>query len=199
MPAPLEIFAAPFTAWLASITTAVATEPTDLGTAPAAPYVKLGARGSDGYDEDGVAWGMDETLEFFRGLGRTGRLKSWRTEEDPSFGLTLYDVTPDALAIATGNTKTTVAAAIGVSGGQKVALKKGHTVDQHTLLLRSDAGSPLGDEFKMQLWIPRVVIEGVDEVTFKKGEPAGLAFTFAALEDETHGFGNVNAQSAAAL
>lgn len=198
MSVPLEVFAGPFTAWLAPITTTAETEPTDLGSAPDAAYLKLGARGSDNYDEDGVVFSHEEVLEYFRGLGTTGRQKAWRTEEDPSVQVTVYDLTPDAWAIATGNAKTTVAAAAGVSGGQKVDLLKGHSVDHHTLLLRSDFGSPLGDAFVTQLWIPRVVIDTVDEVTFKKGEPGGLAFTFEILEDATSGFGNFHAQSAAA-
>lgn len=196
MPAPLEIFAAPFTVYYGTTADAVVAEPTDLAAAVPAGWTKLGARGSDGYDEDGVTFSHEESLEFFRGLGRTGRLKGWRTEEDPTVSVTVYDLTPDALAFAHGTTKTTVVGAVGTSAGQKVSLKKGHALKQHSLLLRSDTGSPLGDAYKTQLWIPRASVESVDEITFKKGEPAGLAFTFALLEDETNGFGTFNAQSA---
>lgn len=196
MPAPLEIFAAPFTAYLGATANTVVAEPTDLNAAVPGTWTKIGTRGSDGYDEDGVTFSHEETIEYFRGLGKTGRLKAWRTEEEPSVSFKVYDLTPDALAIAQGQTKSTVAASGGVTAAQKVTLLKGYDVQQRSLLLRSDAGSPLGDSFKTQLWFPTVVLESVDEIVFKKGEPAGLEFTFAILQDNTSGFGQFNAQSA---
>lgn len=193
MPAPLEIMAGPFTAWLGA---AGATKPVDMDIAPPVAYTKVGTRGSDGYDEDGVTLAHEEAIEFFRGLGSTGRLKAWRTEEDPMVSFKVYDLTAEALAIAQGNSVTTTAAATSVSGAKSVALQKGLDVDTYSLLLRSDAGSPYGDAFKTQLWLPLVVIESVDEIVFKKGEPGGLAFSFAVLEDATDGFGEYRAQTA---
>ena len=193
MPAPLEIFASPFTVWRASAGTA---KPLDLDAAPSGSWSKIGTRGSDGYDEDGVTLSHDEALSYFRGLGKTGRLKAWRQEEDPAVDFKVYDLTAEAMAIATGNTVTSTSAGASVSGAKSVNLAKGLTVATHALLIRSDAGSPYGDDYKTQLWIPLAVIDSVDTIEFKKGEPAGLAFSFAILQDDTNAFGEFRAQNA---
>lgn len=193
MPAPLEIFAGPFTAWLAVANTA---EPLDLDTAPVVAWSKLGANGSLNYDEDGVTISNDEAIEYFRGLGGTGRRKAWRTEEDLMVSLKVYDLTAEAMAIATGNTMTTVAAGASISGAKTVGLNKGPVVKTNALLLRSDSGSPYGDTFKTQLWIPVVSINSVGDIVFSKGEPAGLELEFAAMYDPTDGFGKFRAQTA---
>ncbi len=193
MPAPLEIFAAPFTVWRAAAGTS---KPVDLDAAPSGSWSKIGTRGSDGYDEDGVTISHEEAMSFFRGLGKTGRLKAWRNEEDPAVEFKVYDTTAEAMAIATGNTVTTTSAGASTSGAKSVNLHKGYDVEQHALLIRSDAGSPYGDDYKTQLWIPLAVIESVDSIVFKKGEPAGLAFKFAVLQDESNAFGEFRAQNA---
>lgn len=196
MSAPYEIFAGPFTAWLGTANSVVS-EPADLDAAPGGSWTKLGANGSDNYNEDGVVFSPEDTLEYFRGLGKTAKLKAFRTEEDPMVSFQVHDVRPEVMSHAlNGNAITTVAAGASTSGRKKVALYKGHAVTTYSLLLRSDAGSPYGDSYITQLWMPVVCVDSVDEITFKKGDAAGLAFDFALLYDSSNGLGAFSAQNA---
>ena len=194
MAAPYELMAGPWTAWLADAATA---EPADLDTAPPVDYVKLGASGSLNYSEDGITISEEQALEYFRGLGSTARRKAWRTEEDVMVGLTVHDFTAETIAIAkNGNAITSVAAGASTSGAKRVALYKGSQVTSYALLVRSDAGSPYGDEFKAQLWIPNVVVDSVGETSIEKGVPLGFAFSFAALFDDNDELGAFRLQNA---
>lgn len=194
MSAPYELLAGPWTVWTGA---ANATEPVDFEADPPVAYTKLGTLGSDEYDEDGVEIELAETLEFFRGLGKTGRRKAWRTEEDPKISLKVHDMTPTLMAKAlNGNAITSTAAGADTSGAKRVSMHKGHNVQTYTLLLRSDEGSPFGDDYTAQFWFPLVVVESASGLVGKKGKPMGVEFEFAVLYDSTNGFGGYRAQDA---
>lgn len=194
MSAPYELMAGPFTAWLATARTAL---PVDLDAAPPVAWTKVGTGGSKDYSEDGVVISNEQALEYFRGLGGTGRRKAWRTEEDPMVSFTVHDSRPEVVRYAlNSNALTSTAAGASTSGAKSVDLYRGPSVTQHALLLRSDDGSPYGDEFIAQFWMPLVVIENAMELTYEKGVPAGVAFEFAVLQDDTDDFGEFRAQNA---
>lgn len=196
MPAPFNVFASPFTAWLAPDGTV---EPLNMSAAPPAAFVKLGANGSLDYDEDGVTVEPDENTESFRGLGATGVRKQWRTEEDMTVSFKIYDATPEHVAKVMGTTLITTAAATLVNASKAAPLYRGSTVATYALLLKSDAGGPYSDSYAAHFWIPRASISQVGELTTNKGEPMGTDLTFSVWQHETLGFGNYRAASAAAL
>lgn len=195
MSAPYEIQSIGMTAWLGA---ANAAEPLDLDAAPSGgTWTKLGTLGSDEYDEDGVTFTPEQNIEVFRGLGKTGPLKAWRTEEDLTVELTVYDTTVENVAKALNNVAvTSTAAGASISGAKSVPLVQGQDVALFAILLRTDSGSPYGDSYKSQFWIP-VVYQGDNlELVYKKGEPVGVKFTFKALQDSSNGFGKYRAQNA---
>lgn len=200
MGAPYEIVAQPFTVWIAPTGTAFPL----IDAAPAVAWVKLGTSGDLNYTEDGVTVTHNQSIEKFRALGSTGPRKAFRTEEELHISLVLADLTLEQYAKALEhNTVTTTAAGAGTAGYKDVGLSRGLGVERLALLVRSPNG-PYGDGWPMQYEVPIVVQVGEPEVVFVKGEPAGLAFEFEALEDpnasvEEERFGRVVAQHAAAL
>lgn len=194
MSAPYELLAGGWTAWLADSGTAL---PQDLDAAPPVAYEKLGNSGSDDYNEDGVVLSNEQALEYFRGLGKTGRRKAWRTEEDPMVSLTVHDSRIETIRKAHNNNAiTTTAAGASISGRKAISLYKGHAVREYALLLRSDEGSPYGDDYIMQIWVPRVVVDAIGDFEAVKGTPLGVGFEFALLYDSTYGFGEIAGQTA---
>lgn len=196
MSTPYEVLAAPFDVWLAAANTAE----TQVDTAPSGSWTKLGANGADNYNEDGVTVTHEQNIETFRGLGKTGSLKAWRTEEDLKVEFTLHDVTIEQYKKALNdNSITTVAAGSGVPGSKRISNIQGYDVSLFALLARSRSASPYGDSWNFQYWIPVCYQSESPEPVYKKGEPAGLKLVFMALQDSTNGFGVVRAQTATAL
>lgn len=194
MSAPLEIIAAPLTAYLAAANTA---KP-DVDDAPSGSWTKLGSNGSCNYDEEGLKVTHEQNVEYFRGLGCTGNLKAWRTEESLMYELTLYDLRVEQYAkVLNDLTVTTTAAGVGIPGSKDIDLLLGYDVTVFSILLRG-SDSPYGDAYNVQYWSPKVVMDANPEPVWKKGEPAGLALKFTALQDATDGFGVFEAQNAAA-
>jgi hypothetical protein len=199
MGAPFEIVAQPFTVYLAPTGTAFP----DIDETPAVAWVKLGSSGDLNYTEDGVTLTHNQSIEKFRALGSTGPRKAFRTDEELHISLVVADLTLENYAKALEhNTVTTTAAGAGVPGSKKLGLSRGLGVERLALLVRSPNG-PYGDGFAMQYEVPIAVQVAEPEVVFVKGEPAGLAFEFEALEDpaasvDEERFGRVVAQTAAA-
>lgn len=193
----LELLAGPITLYLAPLGTAFPL----VSAAPGAAWVKVGTNGASNYDEDGVNVGGDESIEDWRGLGSTGPLKSWRTEETLTIGLTLRDATPAQVKLAfNNNTVTATAAALGVPGTEKMGLRKGPKVARRAALLRAQQ-SPLMEVGAMQFEVPIVRFGSASEMTFEKGTPVGTELEFVALEDtaaalEEERFGRLVVQSA---
>jgi hypothetical protein len=196
--APFEIIAAPFTLWAAPVSTVFPL----VSVAPAVDWVKIGTSGADNYSEDGVTVTPSQTVEVFRALGSTGPRKAFRTEEDLRISLTLHDLTLEQVKLAlNGNAVATIVAAPGVPGTKDIGLSRGQAVTRYALLVRGV--SPYGD-FAAQFEVPIVVEVGEPELVFVKGEPAGVALEFQAIEDvsasdPTERFGRLIAQNAAAL
>ena len=178
--APFEIIAAPFTAWLAPIGTAFPA----IQAEPAATWLKLGKSGDKNISEDGVSVTHPQSLEFFRTLGSTLPRKAVRTEEDVMISFTLLDLTLEMYRkVLNDNGLSEVVAASGIAGVKKLSLARGRIVTQHALLLRGP--SAYGENWTAQYKIPIVVHVGEPELSFTKGEPAGLLFEFQAIESDT--------------
>lgn len=179
MGAPFEIIAGPVDVYLAPVGTAFP----DVSADPAGNWVKLGTAGKKNYGEDGVTVTHEQEIEEFRTLGRTGPVKAFRTSEGLKISLMLHDFDLDHLKRALNdNTVTAVAAGSGTAGVNKLPLLRGLDLSEYALVLKGDF-SPEGEGWASQYQVPRVYEGGSPEVVFKKGEPAGVALEFIALED----------------
>lgn len=188
---PFEIVAAPYELYVAAVGEsfpAIGTEP------PGGNWVLIGTSGADNYSEDGVTIQATETVEDFRTLGGTGPVKSFRTEEDLIVGVTLHDMTLEELARAFNfNTVS------DDTDDRTMNLMKGLEVSYMALLVRGNGAGPYGTGYNMQWEIPRVRVSGEAEIVFTKGEPAGIAIEFMAMQDlsassDAERFGRVRTQ-----
>lgn len=197
---PYEIIAAPYTLYVAPVGTAFPA----IDAAPGGAWTKVGTSGDLNYTEDGVTVDHGQSLEFWRALGSAGPRKAFRTEEELRISLTLADLSLEQYANALNyNTVTTVAPGGGTAGTKKIGLSRGLDVPQRALLVRGQA-SAYGETFNAQYEVPVAVQAGEPEVVFTKGEPAGLALEFEAIEDPqaastAERFGRLVMQNAAPL
>jgi hypothetical protein len=176
---PFEIIGAPFTLYTAPLGTAFPL----IDAEPAAAWVKIGTSGDRSYSDDGVTVAHSQTISQARPLGATGPVKAWRTEEGLVVSLTLWDLTLEQYAVAlNSNALATTAAGSGTAGFKALQLYRGVNVAALALLVRGDV-SAYGDDFKSQYEIPVCYQSANPEPVFKKGEPAGVALEFTALED----------------
>lgn len=193
MPSPHEIVAAPLTVYLAPTGTAFPA----VDAAPAVAWKKLGTEGAHNYDEEGVSLTSSQTIESFTPAGSPRARKAWRTEEGLTVGFTLVDLSPEQYArVHDDATITTVAAGAGTAGSKKFELARGVNVKTFALLARGE--SSVDNGLAMQLELATVYQSAEPEISFKKGEPAGLALEFTALEAVIGEFGRWNVQTAAA-
>jgi hypothetical protein len=179
MSKPFEIVAAPFTVYVAPLGTAFPL----LGVAPAGAWIKLGTSGDRSMSEEGVTVAHGQEINQIRTAGSTGPVKAFRTEESLVISLTLLDISLEQYALAfDGNTVATTAAGVGTAGHKALKLYRGVNVDAVALLVRGDV-SAYGDGMQSQYEIPACFQSGSPEPVFTKGEPAGLALEYTALED----------------
>lgn len=176
---PYEIVAAPYTLFVAPVGTAFPL----LNAAPASPWVMVGTSGDLSTTEEGVTVTHEESINKVRAAGSTGPRKAFRTEEDFLISLTLMDITLEQYALAlNGNTIATTAAGVGTPGFKSLQLYKGTQVKTMALLVRGEV-SGYGDGWRSQYQVPVCFQSGAPEIVFTKGDPAGLALEFTALED----------------
>lgn len=178
-PTPFEILGAPFTLYVAPVGTAFPL----IDAAPAEAWKIVGTSGDRNYSEEGVTVAHSQTVNSVRGAGATGPRKAWRTEEDLVVSLVLWDMTLEQYAIAVNsNAVETTAAGVGTAGFKELGLYRGVQVATMALLIRGDV-SAYGANWKSQYEIPCCFESGSPEPVFTKGEPAGLALEFTAMED----------------
>lgn len=191
--APFEIIAAPATIWVAPVGTSFPA----INVVPGSDWVKLGKAGDKNISEDGVTISHPQSVEVFRALGSTGPRKVVRTEEDLMLSFTLLDLTLEMYRrMLNDNPITQISASSGVAGSKKLAIQRGRLVSQFALM--AEGPSPYGDGWNLRFKVPIIVNVGEPEIVFQKGEPAGLLFDLQAIEHETDGFGEIEAQDASA-
>lgn len=189
--APFEIIAAPAKVWVAPVGTAFPA----IDVVPGVDWTLLGKAGDKNISEDGVTISHPQSVEIFRALGSMGPRKIVRTEEDLMVSFTLLDLTLEMYRrLLNGNPITQVAAAAGVAGSKKLSMMRGRIVNRFALL--AEGPSPYGENWNLRFKVPIMVDIGEPEIVFQKGEPAGLLFDLQAIEHETDGFGEIEAQDA---
>ena len=176
---PYEIIAAPFTVWYAPVGEAFPA----INATPAGNWAMIGTSGDENYHEDGVTAAHSQSIQKYRPVGTTGPRKAFRDEEDLMIRLTLNDMTLEQYKHGlNANSVSATAAGSGTAGFKKLGLRQGLDVTRQALLVRGDV-SAYGADYKSQLEIPICFQSGSPEPVFRKGEPAGLALEFTALED----------------
>lgn len=199
MSEPYEIMISPFEVYLAPVGEAFP----DVDETPAGNWVKLGTNGKYNYSEDGVTVTHEQEIFEKRTLGSTGPVKAVRTSEGLMIAFVLDDVSMEHYAkILNDATVTDTPAGAGTPGTRDIKLRRGPTVSQHALLLKG--ASPYGDSWAMQYEVPIVYQSENPAPVFSKGESAGLACQFTAIEDpnaatEAERFGQLVAQDADAI
>lgn len=181
-----EIVAAPLEIWLAPVNTAFP----EVDTAPAGPWAKLGTSGDKNYTEAGVSVTHSQTINTFRPAGSTAARKAWRTAEELLIDFELVDLSSAQYAKVLNNaTVSQEAAGIGDPGQDDFNLLQGVDVALFALLARGL--STYDASLAAQYQVPIVYQAASPKPVFMKGNPAGLAIQFAALEDDTLGFGKL--------
>ncbi len=188
--APFEIIAAPATIWVAPVGTAFPV----IDVVPNSDWTKLGKAGDKNISEDGVTISHPQSVEVLRALGSMGPRKIFRTEEDLMVSFTLLDLTLEMYRrMLNDNPITEIPASAGVAGSKKLSMMRGRSVSQFALL--AEGPSPYGENWNLRFKVPIMVNIGEPEIVFQKGEPAGLLFDLQAIEHETDGFGEIEAQN----
>lgn len=176
---PFQIIAAPFEIYLAPVGESFP----DVDEAPSGNWVLVGTSGTQDMAEDGVVVVHDQNIEKVRSYGGTGPRKAFRTTEDLMVRFTLMDISiAEYVKALNFNTVTSVAAGSGTPGYDHANLYRGLDVEVRALLVKG-AVSPLGAGWSMQYEVPYVFENGSPEPAYVKGQAAGLAFEFSALED----------------
>lgn len=172
---PYEIIAGPAEVYVAPVgesMPSIGTEP------PGGNWTLLGTLGIQEYGEEGVTVSHQESVEDFRGLGDTGPIKAFRTEEELTIAFMLHDLTLEEYArafdFATVATDT---------DDKTLDIYKGNEVAYRALLVRTNGISPYGATYNLQYEVPRVRSDATPEIVFQKGAPAGLALQFRAMVD----------------
>ncbi|MDD5302031.1 MAG: hypothetical protein PHS14_02895 [Elusimicrobia bacterium] len=189
--APYEIIAAPAKVWVAP----VGTDFPVIDAVPNETWTLLGKCGDKNISEDGVTVSHPQSVEVFRAAGSTGPRKIVRTEEDLMISFTLWDLTLEMYRrLMNFNAITQMEATAAAAGVKKLNLKRGRIVNQFALI--AEGPSPYGEDWNLRYKVPIMVNIGEPEIVFQKGEPAGLLFDLQAIEHETLGFGEIEAQFA---
>ncbi|MEP9402037.1 hypothetical protein [Sphingomonas sp. VNH70] len=199
MAGQLEIIAGPLSLFLAPVGTAFPV----ITAAPGAPWAGVGTNTTRNYSDDGVSVTHDQKIEQARPAGALGPVAAWRTEEDLTFTVTLWDMTLEQYALAlSGVAPTTTAAGVGTPGTRRIGLSRGGTLKTYALLARGV--SAYAETMPAQYEVPICYQSGSPKPVFKKGKPAGLELVFTALESaaaasDLERFGRLVMQHQAAL
>lgn len=192
MPVPLEVFASGTgIVYLAPTGTA---DPV-INVAVPGTYIMVGVAGASDYAEDGIVISKSTENNSIYTAGQLGVRKVFRTRENLTIRVKVYDLTLEALRDAWNQTVVTT---IGGPPAIKTIplLENAATPTYRTLLVRVPGLSPYMDGGAIQFWIPLVYQTGSPEILLKKGDPTGLEMEFTAVSDATNGFGKVTAQTA---
>ncbi len=192
----LNIINGPLSLYFAAVGTAFPLVDDD----PPTGFTLIGTSGAKNYTEDGVSVAMNQSVEEFRGLGGTIPLKAFRTEEEVIVTVQMADLTLAEVRRALNeNAVTNTAAASGIPGSDEINLNRGVDVNSIALLVRGLGKSPQFATGNLQFELDKAYESGSQELTFVKGEPAGVLLEFHALEDDSGNVGRLLVQTAVAL
>ena len=149
----------------------------DVDSAPAAAWVLLGG-GNLKQNDDGVTITHTHDIVSFTPGGKTLPTKRSRVSEEITIAATIMDLTLEAYTYAIN----AVGPATGTSPAIKsISLVRGVDVATFAMLVRGDSAY---GAFASQYQFPAVQQTGSPDVTYQKGEFAGLGLEFMVLDSD---------------
>lgn len=167
--APLELYWAPS----GTAFPAVNADPT------AASFTLIGTGGSLNYSEDGISLSWETTTEDVNVLGDIDPVCVVVTGRDMRVSVTMLDHSLDQLRLAFNNNAT--AQDPGPPSVTTLSLDTGSDLTQLALLVRGEGKSPEFAGGNFQWEFDPVVEVAAKELTYVKGQPAGVALEFRVL------------------
>jgi hypothetical protein len=175
MSCAIELVTAPFTLYWAPLETAFP----DVDAAPTAPWTQIGTLGARRYTEEGVSISWDIETEDFVSLGDIDPECVFLTGRNLMVSVTMADLSLDQLRLALNlNTVSDVA---GPPPSRQISMTVGPELTAIALLVRGEDKSPEFEGGNLQFQFANVIEVGSKEVTFVKGEPAGVQLEFRVL------------------
>ena len=162
----------------------IAVDPTTAG------FTLLGTSGDKNYTDDGVSINPGQTIEDWIPLGGTFPRKSFRTEEELLVTVKMADLSL-AQVRASLNQNTITANA----SDSEINLDRGLSVSTIALLVRGTGKSAEVAAGNLQFELFEVREGNSQELSFVKGEPAGVELEFRALDNSTNGVGVLRSET----
>ncbi len=159
--------------WVTDFASAVPTAPTDL-TAPASPFVALGA-----ISDDGLKYGFDEASQEFTPWGLSAPFRTEVTKSIRTFSLTMWE-TNRAAVRSVWNRLPFDSFVPNGSGIFSFAESAAPTPDRRTWLFDVYDGDTIE-----RFFVPLGEITDRSDVTFKKDEMAGYLAKITAYPDSS--------------
>lgn len=176
-----------------------ATRP-DVGTdtVPTATWTEIADVRNQG--EAGVVITSEHTFTQIRSGGSTGLRGVRRTASDLMVSVAVKDLSVNVLELIFDEDKASTAAATNVAGQDQIEMHA-DSFDPKTfaILVRGNSGSPESAEsagHNIQFWSPKMYTQGRGTMSFVAGAPAEPVIVFQAIQDDTHGYGKVDVQTA---
>jgi hypothetical protein len=185
-----EVLAAPFTAWVAPVSTAFPI----LSTAEsgfASSWTKVGTSGTKSYSESGVTVTHTQTIATFVSAGGGVPRKAWRTDEGLQVAFDLVDLSPAQYALVMDN--ATVTHVTGAGAEYSFELQRGIKVHAYALLLRGPSTTSEAKEAQFEISACYQSSNPAPKLAIKGG-PAMLALQFDTLELEAGKFATFRTQ-----
>lgn len=174
---PYEVVCAPYSAWIAPLSTAFP----DLLSAPSTTWTSLGTSGSKNYSDNGVTVSHTQTMGTFIPAGGTTVRKAWRTQEGLTVAFEIADLSPAQYAmVLDGKSLTTSAATTALAGDSHFEVMRNVQVSQFALLVRGI--SPVNESYTAQYEIPACYQSANPAPRYSKQGPALLAVQYDAQE-----------------
>lgn len=170
-----ELVTAPFELWWAPSGTAFPAVDAD----PSPTFTLIGTGGPLNYSEDGVTVSWEVTTEDVLVLGDIDPACVLVTGRDMRVGVQMLDHSLDQLRIALNNNATTQDP--GPPSVTVLDLDTGSDLTQLALLVRGVGKSPEFAGANVQWEFDPVVEVASKELTYVKGQPAGVALEFRVL------------------
>lgn len=184
MAGDISILNGPLELWFAPTGTAFPGVDDD----PSLSFTLIGSSGDKSYTEDGVVVSIDSTTEEFTPLGGVFPRRAFITNRSLAVTVTLADLSLDQVRLAFNQNVVTTNV-----NDREISLDGGVELNCFALLIRGTGKSPEVEGDNMQFELFQVREAGSQEITFVKGEPAGVALEFLALDDPTNGVGVLRA------
>ena len=175
MSCAIELVTAPFDLYWAPVGTAFP----DVDAVPAAPWTLIGSGGAVRYSEDGVTVSWDVTTEDVNVLGDIDPVCVNITGRNMMVKVKMLDHSLDQLRLAFNLNAVTVDP--GPPETSSLDLDTGSELTSIALLVRGEGKSPEFAGANVQWEFDPVIEVASKELTYVKGQPAGVALEFRVL------------------